>query len=195
MRSVSGAWRGALWEAVIVVRAVDDLPLAESVCLALICERSQHGWALVRELAPGGDIGRVWTLSRPLTYRAVEGLLERGLIARNGEVSGTGPKRQMLTVTAKGRRRVEVWLSTPVEHLRDVRTELLLKLVLGARVERDTRPLLRAQRELFEALFAARRAARDRAGADDVDRWRYESSVAVRRFLDAALRASGSGRR
>jgi PadR family transcriptional regulator AphA len=116
--------------------------------------------------------------------------LEQGLIARKGEVPGGGPKRQMLTATAKGRRYVERWLSVPVEHLRDVRTDLLLKLVVGARAGRDPRPLLRAQRTAFEQMLEARRIARRASGADDVDRWRYESSLAVRRFLDSALRAA-----
>jgi DNA-binding PadR family transcriptional regulator len=178
-----------------VARAVQGLSLAESVCLALIVERSQHGWALVRALASEGEVGRVWRLSRPLTYRAVDGLVDGGLIARTAEVTAGGPKRQMLTATTKGRRRAERWLSTPVEHVRDVRTELLLKLVLGARVGRDPRPLLRAQLVAFEPMFAARRIARRRAGADDVDRWRYESSLAVRRFLESALRAADAAHR
>jgi PadR family transcriptional regulator AphA len=177
-----------------VTRDRTELSLGERVCLALVAERPQHGWALVRELAPGGEIGRVWALSRPLTYRAVEGLLQRGLVAHGGEQTGGGPTRQVLRITPAGRRSVDRWLVTPVEHLRDVRTELLLKLVLAARRDRDPRPLLRAQRVAFVPHYAALQAARRRAGADDVDRWRYESSVAVRRFLDAALRAADAAR-
>jgi len=112
------------------------------------------------------------------------------LIVRKGEERGEGPMRQMMTATAAGRREAARWLVTPVGHLRDVRTELLLKLVLGARVDRDPRPLLRAQQAVFEPMFAARRAAGRARLADDVDRWRYESSLAVRRFLDSALRAA-----
>jgi DNA-binding PadR family transcriptional regulator len=172
-----------------MAREHDDLPLAEAACLALIVEQRQHGWALVRALAPDGEVGRVWSLSRPLTYRAVDRLVERGLVVRKGEVPGGGPMRQILSATAKGRRATERWFTTPVEHLRDVRTELLMKLTLGARAGRDPRPLLRAQRVQFEPLIEARRAAH-RARGDDVDRWRYESSLAVRRFLDSALRAA-----
>ena len=173
-----------------MARAGQTLSLAGSVCLTLIAERPQHGWALVRTLAPEGEVGRVWTLSRPLTYRAVDGLVEQRLIVRKGEELGGGPKRRMLTATAAGRREAERWLATPVEHMRDVRTELLLKLVLGARVGRDPRPLLRAQQTEFEPLFVARRLAGRARSADDVDRWRFESSLAVRRFLDSALRAA-----
>src|SRR4051812_25125180 len=160
------------------------------VCLALIVEHPRHGWSLVRELASDGEIGRVWSLSRALTYRAVDGLLTRELVAHHGAESGGGPTRQVLSATPRGRRAVDRWLGTPIAHMRDVRTELLLKLVLGQRRGRDPRPLLRAQREAFAPHEAALRSARRRAAADDVDHWRYESSVAVRRFLDGAIRAA-----
>lgn len=172
----------------LVARRDDDLSLGEAVCLALIAEHPRHGWSLVRELEPGADIGRVWSLSRPLTYRAVDGLLERVFIVRRGPESGGGPTRQMLSVTPAGRRAADRWLATPVAHVRDVRTELLLKVVLLGRRGRDPRPLLAAQREAFAPHEAALRAASRRAGADAVDRWRYESSHAVMRFLDGALR-------
>jgi DNA-binding PadR family transcriptional regulator len=171
-----------------VVCVVDDLSLAEEVCLALIAERPRHGWSLVRELAPDGDIGRVWSLSRPLTYRAVDGLRDRGLVEHRGAEAGAGPMRQVLSVTQRGRRTVDRWLTNPVAHVRDVRTVLLLKLVLGQRRGRDPRPLLQAQRLAFEPHVAALRAAGRRSGADAVDLWRYESSMAAMRFLDGALR-------
>ncbi len=167
-------------------RDVDDLALSEAVCLVLIVEQPQHGWALVRALAPGSEVGRVWTLSRPLTYRAIDGLLERGLVARKGEVPGAGPKRQILTATAKGRKVARQWLAEPVAHLRDTRTVLLLKLVLGPRLGGDRQALLDAQAAVFEPHFAALAAAGRAPGADDVDRWRYESSLAVQRFLAPA---------
>jgi DNA-binding PadR family transcriptional regulator len=171
-----------------VARVADELSLAEEVCLALLAERPQHGWSLVRELAHGGEIGRVWSLSRPLTYRAVDELRARGLIVDRGAETGEGPTRQVLSITPKGRREVDRWLAAPVGHMRDVRTELLLKLTLAKRRGRDPRPLLRAQRDAFAPHEAALRAARRRKDADAVDRWRYESSLAVRRFLDGALR-------
>ena len=164
--------------------------LAESVCLTLVVNEPCHGWSLVRTLAPSGDIGRVWSLSRPLTYRAVDALVAADLIVRGPGVVGEGPKRQMLAPTRLGRRASQRWLSEPVDHLRDVRTELILKLVLGDQRGLDPRPLLRAQQACFEPVLLALRSAAKTRNADDVDRWRYESSLAVRRFLDASLRAA-----
>lgn len=162
--------------------------LAEHVVLALLAEEPRHGWAIVRELAPDGRLGRIWTLSRPLTYRAMEGLATRRLVRAVGTEPGKGPHRTILATTAAGRREVDAWLTTPVEHLRDVRTELLLKLALSERLDRDPRALVKAQQRAFRPIFAALDAAGTRPDADAVDQWRHESAEAVRRFLAGAAK-------
>jgi DNA-binding PadR family transcriptional regulator len=161
----------------------DERPLAEWVCLALVAEGPTHGWAVARLLSPDGEVGRVWSLSRPLTYRALERLVDGGAIREAGETPGAGPRRTVLVAAPPGRRSVRRWLQRPVGHLRDVRTELLCKLVLGARAGIDPAPLLETQLRAFEPAFRAlARQARQR-DADVVDRWRYSSSQAVRQFL------------
>jgi len=162
--------------------------LAESVCLALVAERPTHGWSVARVLAPDGDIGRVWSLSRPLTYRALAQLVADGLVVESRTEPGAGAARTILTATPAGRRAARRWLRAPIEHVRDVRTELLAKLVLSERAGIDATPLLEAQQAAFApALGTLARQARA-ADADAVDRWRHASSQAVRRFLEGELR-------
>jgi PadR family transcriptional regulator AphA len=171
------------------------LPFAEWVCLVLITQKVSHGWALGSMLAPDGELGRIWTLSRPLTYRAIDGLVAKGLITRTGQAAGRGRDRVLLAPTAAGRRLAQRWLEQTVEHLRDVRTELLVKLFLRQRAGIDNESLLARQAELFEpAIDTLTSTHRD---DDLVDLWRRESARAVRRFLDQALHpaASGSPRR
>ena len=170
-----------------MARTVPVLSLGEHAVLTLLAEQPRHGWAIVRELAPSGEIGRIWSLSRPLAYRAIDSLQARRLVRAVGTEPGDGPRRTILTATASGRREVDRWLGSPVEHLRDVRTELLLKLVFAERAGRDGRPLLRAQQREFRAIFAALDRAANRPGADLVDPWRHENADAVRRFLAGAL--------
>ena len=163
-----------------------EASFAELVCLTLVIQGVAHGWALGTMLAPGGELGRIWSLSRPLTYRAIDGLVDKGLATRSGHRPGQGRERVALVATAAGRRAAKRWLDTPVQHLRDVRTELLVKLALRARAGLDNTDLLAAQRELFEPAIDALTSA---AADDDlVDLWRRESARAVRRFLDQALR-------
>jgi len=158
---------------------------AELVCLTLIIQGVAHGWALGTMLAPDGELGRIWTLSRPLTYRAIDGLADKGLASRRGQSSGHGRERVALGATAAGRRTATGWLDSPVQHLRDVRTELLVKLALRERAGLDNTELLAAQQEVFAPTIDGLTSA---AADDDlVDLWRRESARAVRRFLDQAL--------
>jgi len=155
------------------------------VCLTLVIQGVAHGWALGSVLAPGGELGRIWSLTRPLTYRAIDGLVDKGLVTRSGPRPGQGRERVALVATAAGRRAAQRWLDTPVQHLRDLRTELLVKLTLRERAGLDNTDLLAAQQELFEpAIDGLTSAAAD---GDLVDLWRRESARAVRRFLDQAL--------
>lgn len=166
------------------------LSLADHVVLALVAEQPRHGWAIVRELGPDGDVGRVWLLSRPLAYRSIDKLADHALIRATRREPGDGPRRTIYAATPAGRRHVEAWLDRPVEHLRDVRTELLLKLVIGERQGRDIRALLRAQKRTLRPIIAGLDKAASAASADLVDIWRHESAQSVRRFLETALEVS-----
>jgi molybdopterin-binding protein len=161
---------------------------AEHVCLVLVTQGVSHGWALGTLLAPDGEIGRIWSLTRPLTYRAIDGLVEKRLVTRQGLRAGHGRDRVVLGPTAAGRRVASGWLDAPVEHLREVRTELLVKLALRERAGLVNEALLSEQRLLFEPAIDALTSTRD--GEDLVDLWRRENARAVRRFLDEALSPS-----
>ena len=164
---------------------MDELSLGERVCLALIDAGVNHGWAIGTELARDSELGRVWSLSRPLTYRALELLTTKNLIRRDGHSTGQGRERVMLSCSPTGRRLVRAWLDAPVEHLREVRTELLLKLVLRRRRGDASDSLLTAQYEAFGEHFDVLTTVGP--GAEVVDLWRRESARAIRRFLEAAL--------
>jgi PadR family transcriptional regulator AphA len=166
-------------------RGHSEPSFAEHVCLVLATQGVSHGWGLGTMLAPEGEVGRIWTLTRPLTYRAIDGLVEKGLLSRRGRRAGQGRDRVLLAPTAAGRRRAARWLDTPVLHLRDVRTELLVKLALRDRAGLDNQPLLYAQRAEFDPVIDALTSTDD--DDDLVDAWRRESARAVRRFLDHAL--------
>ena len=159
------------------------LPLSEAVCLTLVTGEPRHGWAIVKTLAPDGEIGRVWSLSRPLTYRALAALADAELIEPRGSEPGEGPPRTVWRATAKGRRAAGAWLRSPVSHPRDMRTEFLLKIVLGA----PAPELARAQLAAFTPVFAGLQLAADADPTDVVARWRLESAEATRRFLNSLV--------
>lgn len=159
-----------------------ELLLGEWASLGILCQGPTHGFAVAGRLKPDGDIGRVWTMSRPLTYRALDQLVVKGCAEAVGEEPGiAGGNRTILAPTRIGRRRFRDWAVTPVRHLRDLRSELLLKLVLADALGIDAAPLIAAQRSTVEELAAA---LGDPAPADVVALWRHESAQAAVRFLD-----------
>lgn len=155
--------------------SVPPLSLADQACLAIIGEGRTHGWAVVKLLAPEGQLGRIWSLNRALTYRAIDRLVEFGLIERH-----QAGRRADLEITAAGFRQRSRWLGRPVPHLRDLRTEFLLKLALCERSGIDTAELIRAQRT---QLAPAIEALIDGDPDDVVALWRHESAQAAARFL------------
>ena len=169
-----------------------ELLLGEWACLGILYGAPVHGFAVAASLKPNGDVGRVWSLSRALTYRSLDQLAARGLVHAVGEERGiAGGTRTILAATRSGRSQLREWLATPVEHLRDLRSELLLKLVIADRWGIDVTPMIQRQRAHVAALAAA---LADQTGADDADvslhrvdvvtLWRSETSQAALRFLD-----------
>lgn len=158
--------------------------LGRRVCLALADEGVEHGWTMVKLLAPDGELGRIWSLSRPLTYRAISTLVDDALLARAGPVAGRGPDRQPVRVTRAGSRSNADWLGRPVDHVRDFRTELLLKLELRRRRRWGLHELVAAQLDHIEPTLRSMLAARE---PDIVGRWRREQARAARRFLEKLL--------
>jgi DNA-binding PadR family transcriptional regulator len=175
-----------------MARSRDDLGAGEWAVLALLAEQPTHGFAVARAMSPEGEIGKVWTMRRPLVYRAIDQLTEAGFVRPAGtEPSSSGPRRTLVEVMPAGRRALAGWLAEPVEHVRDARSLLMLKLLFLARGNGDPAPLLTAQRERFENLAGRLTVAVDDAdGFDQVLlRWRLESTTAAIRFIDGLLGA------
>ncbi|MEO6317855.1 MAG: PadR family transcriptional regulator [Acidimicrobiales bacterium] len=161
--------------------AARERTLTEWVVLGLLAEAPAHGFSLTRLLAPGGEIGRVWAASRPLTYRAIDQLAQDDLIVTAGTESGRGPRRTLHELTPEGRAALRGWLRAPVSRFRDVRAELLVKLVLLERSDRPSTTLLAAQRRTFAPLLAQ---VRSLPATDPVSRWRKAQAEAIAGFLE-----------
>jgi DNA-binding PadR family transcriptional regulator len=171
-------------------RPREELTVGEWAVLGLLAEEPSHGFAIARAMAPDGEVGKVWSVRRPLVYRAIETLTAMGLVRAAGTVASTsGPQRTVLQATAAGKRTLARWLREPVDHVRDARSLLMLKLLFLTRREAAVGPLLTAQRALFAEL--AERLERAAGTAEGFDRalalWRLESTTAAVRFVEAML--------
>ena len=165
--------------------ASPPLSLAEWVVLVLVTERPTHGFPIAQLTAHDGELGRIWHIPRPIVYRALSRLAEAGLIGADGSEPGRGPQRTIYAATPAGRSAAKTWLRTPVEHVRDVRSHLLMKLALLHRAGQDPTELLRRQRDVLAPIAAAMAAERpDPAGFEaTLLAWRRANAQATISFL------------
>ena len=93
-----------------------------------------------------------------------------------------GGQRTVLRITRSGRAALNAWLTLPVPHLRDLRSELLLKLEIGQQVGVQQASMLKEQRRIVDGIIRGLEKTID--NDDIVTAWRIESAEAARRFLD-----------
>lgn len=164
----------------------ERLSLADWLVLCLVREEPTYGLILVGLLARDGTLGQVWSVPKAVVYRALQRLEVLGLIRTVGEQrTSQGPVRSLYQATAAGEAAAAAWLGTPVQHPRDVRSELMVKLALLDRSGTDSRDLLQAQ---LARLLPVAAALDDRLRATTgfehtLVLWRHEAMAATLRFL------------
>src|SRR5215469_322410 len=132
-----------------------SMSLPEWLVLAILSQQPAHGFAVAQLTAADGELGRVWQIPKAVIYRAIGRLVEAGLIAPEGTEPGLGPQRMVYAATPAGHAAAQRWLHTPVDHVRDIRSQLLLKLALLDRAGEDPADLLTRQREVLEPIVRA----------------------------------------
>jgi DNA-binding PadR family transcriptional regulator len=177
---------------------VPQLSLSDWAVLVVLAEQPRHGFAVARELRADAPLGAIWRVARPQVYRSVDRLVAHGLAELGGSEPGDGPERRVARPTAAGHRAVADWATTPVDRLRRLRAELLVKLVACRRLGLDGPGLLDSQAAVVAGI--RRKLADDLARTVDDRRiallWRQASADAADRFLaDARDWWAGQGDR
>jgi DNA-binding PadR family transcriptional regulator len=170
------------------------LSLAEWLVLCLVREEPTYGLVIAQLLDRDGSLGRIWSVPKGSVYFAVQRLEILGLIRTAGrERTRQGPARSLLAATPAGRVAAQAWLSTPAEHARDVRSELMMKLALLDRSGSDSRDLVQAQlARLLPVAAALEDQLRATTGFEHtLVLWRHAALTATMRFLEALTAGRG----
>ncbi len=159
------------------------LSLNEWAVLGVLVDTPRHGYDIAAELKADTPLGDIWTVNRQLVYRAIDRLEALELAQpRRREPGAGGPPRTIYGPTRQGRAALRTWLATPVNHLRDVRSALLLKLALIDLLGLDNLALIDAQQTaLADRLRELTQPPDD--PTDVAGLWRHHSANAVDQFL------------
>lgn len=151
------------------------------VCLSFVRLGVKHGYPIAQEFDVDGSVGVVLTATRPVVYRELAMLESRGLVASKADRGTRGQAKKILKLTAVGHKALDNWLLEPVNHIRDMRTEFLVKVMMRQKLDMPIAPFVSAQRDALADVT-------ETLGRNDdeslVSLWRREQARAVVRFLD-----------
>jgi PadR family transcriptional regulator AphA len=99
---------------------------AEYLILGALAGGPLHGYDLYQYLEE--HLGRIWTLGRSQTYALLSRMEQAGLVAHERQAQEKRPDRKVFSLTPTGRKKVSLWVKTPVNHVRDLRLEFLAKI-------------------------------------------------------------------
>jgi DNA-binding PadR family transcriptional regulator len=167
------------------------LSATDYAVLGLLSEGPSHGFAISKQLDPDTEVGRVLTVRRPLVYRSLDRLVDAGYAEPVSTERGEGPNRVILRTTARGRARLRRWLAEPVEHVRELRIEFLLKLALVRRSGDSPIQLIRAQQRALDPTLEAL-DEQVTGDEDHVELWRRHNALAAGAYLEALERIHGT---
>jgi tRNA (adenine37-N6)-methyltransferase len=171
-------------------RSRTETSLLEWAALGLLCHEPAHGWAIAQELNSAGSVGRIYSASRALVYRALGQLRQAGSVeVRRTGPSESGPARTILGPTRRGRSQFVRWRGRPTAHVRDLRSELMLKLFFHDLAGFDPAPLLQRQATVLarsERALAGQFAASS-GFARTLALWRLSACRGAVAFVDGLL--------
>jgi DNA-binding PadR family transcriptional regulator len=80
-----------------------QLKLSDWLVLCVVCEHPTHGFAVAGLLSGEGSLGRVWQVSKPVVYAAMQRLATLGLVQLAGQQhTSQGPARSLVKAIPAG---------------------------------------------------------------------------------------------
>lgn len=153
---------------------------AEYALLGSLREMPGHGYLVAQRFAEGEELGQLYRLEQSAVYALLHDLESRGLIDGCPDVTGSRPPRTLFRVTEAGDAHLRSWLAAPVEPIRRLRLDFLLKLHFAARQDPlDAKCLIASQLEVGERYLAELDAEISALEANSLERLIVESKRAA----------------
>jgi PadR family transcriptional regulator AphA len=162
--------------------AATGLTPAEHAMLGLVSLGPRHGYEIAAHFGPEGDLGMVCPLPMSLLYAQLKRLEGLGYLEGTTELQANRPPRRVYRLTPEGEAEFWRWLDQPVQRLREVRLDFLLKLFFSSRIPaHDTDDLLRRQLGVCRDYLAALEARQARTAPDSFGYLVQQSRVTAAR--------------
>ncbi len=95
--------------------------------LGILAEKDLHGYELKTSFDE--KVGEFWSLNYGQIYSTLDRLEKEELVSHDRQAQDKRPDKKIYSITRKGRKELDEWLSTPVNRVRALRDEFFIKLV------------------------------------------------------------------
>jgi DNA-binding PadR family transcriptional regulator len=95
--------------------------------LGILAEKDLHGYEIKSSFDE--KVGDFWSLNYGQIYTTLDRLEKDDLVTHDRQAQDKRPDRKIYSITRKGKKELEEWLSTPVNRVRALRDEFFIKLV------------------------------------------------------------------
>ncbi|NMB90698.1 MAG: PadR family transcriptional regulator [Chloroflexi bacterium] len=110
----------------------------EYILLGYLYHTPMHGYDLYKALQGSGSTPLIWSLKQSHLYALLDKMEKEGLLEMNVIPGETRPDRQQYHLSPAGQECFLSWVSSPVEHPRDMRQDFLGRLYFARRLGGDT---------------------------------------------------------
>ncbi len=94
--------------------------------LGILAKKDLHGYELKSSFDE--KVGEFWSLNYGQIYTTLDRLEKEDLVTHDRQTQDKRPDRKIYSITRKGRKELDEWLSTPVSRVRALRDEFFIKL-------------------------------------------------------------------
>lgn len=102
--------------------------------LGMLSIRPRSGYDIKKQISR--SIGFFWSENFGHIYPILKRMEKDGLVTKHVEDSGDRPRKNVFTLTEKGKKALKLWLKAPVSE-QPIRNELMMKLFFGAHLDMD----------------------------------------------------------
>lgn len=120
----------------------------EHALLGFVRQTPRHGYDIFQALSDPAGLGLVWRLKQSRLYALLGKLEDHGYLESTLEPQQARPPRKVFHLTPAGEAALRRWVTTPVDHGRQLRLEFLAKLYFARQEGEATAvALIAAQKE------------------------------------------------
>ncbi|MDH4162588.1 MAG: PadR family transcriptional regulator [Nitrospirota bacterium] len=95
--------------------------------LGILAKKDLHGYELKSRFDE--KVGEFWSLNYGQIYTTLDRLEKEDLVTHDRQTQDRRPDRKIYSITRKGRKELDEWLTAPVNRVRALRDEFFVKLV------------------------------------------------------------------